>query len=320
LRQYVARRFLLLVPTLFLASLFIFAIIQLAPGDPVQMMLGSEATPQQIADERERLGLDKPAPYRYAVWLGDVARLNLGRSLVNKRPSVELVADAFPNTLRLTLTALAIAIALGFTSGVVAAVRANQRLDLAITSFASLGLALPSFFVGIMLIYVFAVALRWLPPSGIGDESGSFVSNLRYMILPVATIALGNLAVLSRFVRSSMLDVLGADYVRTARAKGLREGVVVGKHALRNALLPVVTVLGVQFGKLLGGAVITESVFAYPGIGRLVVMSIQNRDYPVVQATLMLVVLIFLLTNIAVDVSYGYLDPRVRMGGGRAGA
>jgi ABC-type dipeptide/oligopeptide/nickel transport system permease component len=166
-----------------------------------------------------------------------------------------------------------------------------------------------------MLIYLFAVALRWLPPSGIGDEQASFTSNLKYLVLPVATIMLGNLAVLSRFVRSAMLDVLGADYVRTARAKGLREPVVVTRHALRTALLPVVTVLGVQFGRLLGGAVITESVFSYPGMGRLVIMSIQNRDYPVVQATLMLVVLIFLVTNIAVDMSYAFLDPRIRMTG-----
>jgi peptide/nickel transport system permease protein len=312
---YLIRRLLLLVPTLFLASLLIFAIIQLAPGDPVKMMLGPEATPEQIADERERLGLDRPVVYRYMVWLTDVAHLNLGRSLVNRRPAADLVAEAFPNTLRLALTALTLAVVLGLVAGIFAALNANRPVDFAITSGASLGLSLPTFFFGILLIYVFSVALRWLPPSGIGDEQAGFISNLRYLILPVATILLGNLAVLSRFVRSAMLDVLGADYVRTARAKGLREGVVVTRHALRTALLPVVTVLGVQFGRLLGGAVITESVFSYPGMGRLVIMSIQNRDYPVVQATLMLVVFIFLLTNIVVDMSYAFLDPRIRMTG-----
>lgn len=300
---------------MFLASLLIFGIIQLAPGDPVKMMLGPEATPEQIADERERLGLDQPVPYRYVVWLTDVASLNLGRSLVNRRPAAELVAEAFPHTLRLALTALALAVVLGLVLGILAALNANRPIDFAITSGASLGLSLPTFFFGILLIYVFAVALRWLPPSGIGNERDSWVSNLRFLVLPVATILLGNLAVLSRFVRSAMLDVLGADYVRTARAKGLRENVVVTRHALRTALLPVVTVLGVQFGRLLGGAVITESVFSYPGMGRLVIMSIQNRDYPVVQATLMLVVLIFLVTNIAVDMSYAFLDPRIRMSG-----
>jgi peptide/nickel transport system permease protein len=312
--RYLVRRLLLLIPTLFLASLFIFGIITLAPGDPVRMMLGSEATPDQVAGERERLGLDKPLPYRYVVWITDVAHLNLGRSLINSRPVVGLVASAVPNTLRLALTAAVVAILLGFSSGIFAALRANRPLDFVITSIASLGLAVPSFFFGIMLIYLFAVALHWLPPSGIGDDRAPFLANLRYLILPVATIALGNLSVLSRFVRSSMLDVLGADYVLTARAKGLGQRVVVTRHALKNALLPVVTVLGIQFGKLLGGAVITESVFSYPGLGRLVIMSIQNRDYPVVQATLMLVVVIFLLTNIVVDLSYAYLDPRVRLG------
>ena len=312
---YLTRRLLLLIPTLILASLLIFAIIQLAPGDPVKMMLGPEATPEQIADERERLGLDRPVVYRYLVWVTDVAQLNLGRSLVNRRPAVQLVAEAFPNTLRLTLTAMTLAVVLGLAAGIFAALNANRPVDMAITSGASLSLSVPTFFLGIMLIYVFAVALRWLPPSGIGNEQASFVSNLQYLVLPVATIMLGNLAVLSRFVRSAMLDVLGADYVRTARAKGLRERVVVTRHALRTALIPVVTVLGVQFGRLLGGAVITESVFSYPGMGRLVIMSIQNRDYPVVQATLMLVVLIFLVTNIAVDLSYAFIDPRVRMTG-----
>jgi peptide/nickel transport system permease protein len=312
---YLARRLLLLVPTLFLASILIFAIIQLAPGDPVKMMLGSEATPEQVADERERLGLDKPVPYRYAVWIGDVSHLNLGRSLVNRRPAADLVAEAFPNTLKLTLTALTLAVVFGLVAGIFAALNANRPVDFVITSGASLALSLPSFFFGIMLIYFFAVALRWLPPSGIGNEQDSWISNLRYLILPVCTILLGNQAVISRFVRSAMLDVLSADYVRTARAKGLHERVVVTRHALRTALIPVVTVLGVQFGRLLGGAVITESVFSYPGMGRLVIMSIQNRDYPVVQATLMLVVFIFLLTNIIVDVSYAFLDPRIRMTG-----
>ena len=312
---YLTRRLLLLIPTLILASLLIFAIIQLAPGDPVKMMLGPEATPEQIADERERLGLDRPVAYRYLVWVTDVAQLNLGRSLVNRRPATELVAEAFPNTLRLTLTAMTLAVILGLAAGIFAALNANQPVDMAITGGASFSLSVPTFFLGIMLIYIFAVALRWLPPSGIGDEQASFVSNLKYLVMPVATIMLGNLAVLSRFVRSAMLDVLGADYVRTARAKGLRERVVVTRHALRSALIPVVTVLGVQFGRLLGGAVITESVFSYPGMGRLVIMSIQNRDYPVVQATLMLVVLIFLVTNIAVDLSYAFIDPRVRMTG-----
>jgi len=311
--RYLVHRLLLLLPTVALASVLIFAIIQLAPGDPARMMLGTQATPEEIALERTRLGLDQPVPVRYVIWLADVARFNLGRSQATNRPVATLVADAFPNTLRLALTALALATLIGFPLGVLAAIRQNQPTDAIITGLNALGLALPAFWLGILLILLFSVHLRWLPPSGIGDLSKPFYQNLPYLVLPVTTIAVSNLSVFARFVRSAMLDVLGADYVRTARAKGLAEGVVVTRHALRNALIPVVTILGIQFGRLLGGAVVTESVFSYPGIGRLVVTSILNRDYPVVQATLMFVDIVFLLTNIVVDVSYAYLDPRVKL-------
>lgn len=313
--RYLARRSLMLVPTLFLSSILIFAIIQLAPGDPARMMLGTEATEQQIARERTRLGLDEPIPVRYVVWLSDVAQLNLGTSQVNNQPVTGLVADAFPNTLRLALIALSLAILIGFPLGIWAAVRQNRGADFAVTSFSSLGLSIPSFWLGLLLILVFAVNLRWLPPSGVGDPGKSFLFNLEFLILPVITIAVSNMSVFSRFVRSAMIDVLGSDYVRTARAKGLPESTVIGRHALRTTLLPIVTTVGIQFGSLLGGAVVTESVFAYPGIGRLIVRSILNRDYPVVQATLMLVVAIFLITNLIVDISYAYLDPSVKLEG-----
>ncbi|HEY3080912.1 MAG TPA: ABC transporter permease [Chloroflexota bacterium] len=308
---YLARRWLALLPTLLLASVLIFAIIQLSPGDPVRMKLGTEASPEEVANERERLGLDRPVPYRYAVWLSDVARLNLGRSLVNNKPVVDLVAEAFPNTLRLSLTAFALAVLIGLPLGSLAAVRHNGRVDTLITGLNALGLAVPAFFVGMMLILVFAVSLQWLPPSGVGNPSQPWYANLRYLVLPVATITLSNLSVFSRFVRSAMIDVLGADYVRTARAKGVPELAVIGRHAFRNALIPVVTVLGIQFSRLLGGAVVTEAVFSYPGLGRLVVTSILNRDYPVVQGALMLVVAVFLVTSIVIDLSYTWLDPRV---------
>jgi ABC-type dipeptide/oligopeptide/nickel transport system permease component len=314
-QRFLLQRVALLVPTLFLASLLVFAIIQLAPGDPARMRLGTEATPDEVAAERVRLGLDQPVPVRYVIWLDDVIHLNLGQSQVNDRPVVTLVLEAFPNTLRLALSALIISVLLGFPLGMLAAVHRNGRIDFLVTGLASLGLAVPSFWLGIMLILLFSVTLRVLPPSGVGDPDQPFWTWLTYLIMPVVTIAFSNLAVFSRFVRSSMIDVLSADFVRTARAKGLPERVVVARHALRNALIPVITILGIQFGRLLGGAVVTEAVFAYPGIGRLVVTSILNRDYPVVQATLMLVVLIFLVTNILVDVSYVYLDPRVKLAG-----
>lgn len=315
MQRFLAQRLLLLVPTLLLASILIFGIIELAPGDPARMMLGPDATPAQVASERVQLGLDQPVPVRYVIWLGDVAHGNLGVSLVYDRPVTALVLEAFPNTLRLAVSALLLSVLLGFPMGMLAALRQNRPTDFILTSLASLGLAIPSFWLGILLILVFSVKLKWLPPSGVGTADQGFLVGLTYLVMPVVTIAVSNLAVFSRFVRSSMIDVLTADYVRTARAKGLGETAVVSRHALRNALLPVVTILGIQIGRLLGGAVITEAVFAYPGIGRLVVTSILNRDYPVVQATLMLVVLIFLATNLVVDFSYTFLDPRVSPGG-----
>lgn len=313
MQRYLIRRLLLLLPTLFIASILIFGIITLAPGDPARMMLGTQATPEEIAVERERLGLDQPIPMRYAIWLTDVAKLNLGVSQSSRRPVATLIADALPNTLRLALISLAVALLIGFPLGMLAATNANRRIDAIITGFNSLGLAMPSFWFGLLLILFFSVELKWLPASGIGEPNQPFYTRAVYLIMPVATIAISNMSVFSRYVRSAMIDVLSADYVRTARAKGLAENVVIARHALRNALIPVITIVGIQFGRLLGGAVVTESVFAYPGIGRLVINSIQNRDYPVVQATLMLVVLIFLMTNIIVDASYAYLDPRVKL-------
>ena len=317
MQRFLIQRLLLLIPTLLLASVLIFAIIELAPGDPARMMLGTEATPEQVAAERVQLGLDRPIPVRYLIWLGNVSHLNLGVSLVYDRPVTALVLEAFPNTLRLALSALVLSTLIGFPLGVVSALRQNRPIDFLVTSFASLGLAVPGFWLGIMLILLLSVDLKWLPPSGAGDPDQGILSAASYLVMPVATIAVSNLAVFARFVRSSMIDVLSADFVRTARAKGLRETAVVYRHALRNALIPVVTILGIQFGRLLGGAVITEAVFAYPGVGRLVVTSILNRDYPVVQAALMLVVIIFLLTNIVVDMSYALLDPRLNLGGAR---
>jgi ABC-type dipeptide/oligopeptide/nickel transport system permease component len=317
MQQYLIRRLLLLIPTLLIASILIFAIIALAPGDPARMMLGAQATPEEVAVERERLGLDKPIPVRYAIWLTDVARLNLGVSQSTRRPVSQLIADSVPHTLRLALISLAVAMLIGFPLGMLAAINANRRVDAIITGINSVGLAMPAFWVGLLLILFFSVELRWLPASGIGDANRPLYERLHFLLMPVATIALSNLSVFSRYVRSAMIDVLSTDYVRTARAKGLSERLVVVRHALQNALIPVVTIIGIQFGRLLGGAVVTESVFAYPGLGRLVINAIQNRDYPVVQASLMLVVIIFLITNIIVDASYAYLDPRVKLERGR---
>lgn len=316
MQRYIAYRLLMTIPTLFLASVLIFAIITLSPGDPARMMLGPEATEADVQNERARLGLDRPIPVRYAIWVSDVAQLNLGISQVNSRPVTSRIANAFPNTLRLTLIVLVISIGIGFPMGIYAALRQNRTGDFLVTGMNSIGLAVPSFWVGIMLILLFGVTLRWLPPSGVGEDGG-LIGDPRFLVMPVITLAASNIAVFSRFLRSSMIDVLGRDYIRTARAKGLLERFVVLRHGLRNALLPVVTALGIQFGRLMGGAVVTETVFSYPGIGRLVVSSILNRDYPVVQATLILIVLLFLIVNIIVDLSYAYLDPTIKFQGAR---
>lgn len=313
MQTYVFRRLLQLIPTLFAASILIFFIITLAPGDPAAMRLGQEATSEQIQQERERLGLDAPLPVRYAIWLGDVLSLNLGRSLYTNRPVTQLIAEAFPRTVQLSLIALVVSLAVGIPLGIVAALQRDRIPDAMITGITVLGLSIPSFWLGILLILLLSVQMRLLPPSGAGPADLGFPANWRFLIMPVLTIAVSNLAVFSRFMRSALIDVLAEDFVRTARAKGLSERWVILRHALKNALIPVVTIIGIQFGTLLGGAVVTESVFAYPGIGRLTVTAILNRDYPVVQSTLMLVVVIFLLANMIVDLLYGYLDPRVRM-------
>ena len=310
---YLLRRLLQLLPTLLTASILIFFIIALAPGDPAAMRLGPEATQEQIQNERERLGLDQPLPIRYAIWMGDVLLLNLGRSLYTNRPVTELIGEAFPKTVELSLTALVVSLLIGIPLGIWDALHKDQWPDTLITGFNALGLAIPSFWLGILLILFFSVQTRLLPPSGAGPAELGFPANFRYLIMPVATIAISNLSVFSRFMRSALIDVLSEDFIRTARAKGLSEWLVIARHALKNALIPIVTIVGIQFGILLGGAVVTESVFAYPGIGRLTITAILNRDYPVVQATLMLVVLIFLIANTLVDLLYGYLDPRVRL-------
>ena len=313
MQTYVIRRFLELIPAMFAASILIFLMITLAPGDPVAMRLGTEATPEQIAAERTRLGLDQPLPVRYGIWLADVARLDLGQSLYTNRPVTTMIAEAFPKTVQLALLSLVLSLLIGLPLGMWAALRQDRPADTVITGFNALGLAIPNFWLGILMILLFSVQLRWLPPSGAGSADQGIVATLRYLAMPVLSIAVSNLSVFARFTRSALIDVMKDDFIRTARAKGLAERVVINRHALKNALIPVVTIVGIQFGRLLGGAVVTESVFAFPGIGRLTVTAILNRDYPVVQAILLLVVFIFLVANVLVDLLYGYLDPRVRL-------
>ena len=277
--------------------------LDLVPGDAVQLMLGEHATKEAVAQLREYLGLDKPLLVRYVDYLARLAHGDLGRSILQHRPVIDELADTWPATVELTIAALVIATLVGVPAGIVSAIRPNSIFD-ALARLGSLfGLSMPIFWTGLVMIVLFSLWLPWLPVGG----RGSFA----HLVLPAIALALPSIAVLARLTRSSVLEVLGEDYVRTARAKGLRERGVVMKHALRNALLPIVTLLGLQAGQLMGGAVLTETVFAWPGLGRLMVKAIFARDYVLLQGAVLVYALAFVVVNLLVDLSYGLLDPRI---------
>jgi peptide/nickel transport system permease protein len=299
-----ARRLLASAGVIAGVALLTFLLLHLVPGDPVEAMLGESATPADRAALRAELGLDAPLPFQLARYAAALVRLDLGQSLVSRRPVGELIAERFPATLQLAAAALGLAIAVAVPLGVLAARRRGGSADQAAMGLALLGMSVPTFWLGPLLMLVFAVWLGWTPISG--------REGIDSLILPAATLGTGMAAVLARMTRASLLETLGEDYIRTARAKGLSEARVVWRHGLRNAALPVVTVLGMQLGALLGGAVITETVFSWPGIGSLLVESIQRRDYPVVQGCVLLVSVTYVLVNTATDALYAWLDPRVR--------
>lgn len=302
---YILRRLGLSVFVLWGAISIVFLAIRLAPGDPAQMMLGASATTQEVAALRARLGLDQPMPVQYARYLVQVARLDLGESLRLDQPAMGAILERVPQTGRLTLLAMAIAVLLSFPMGIAAALAPGRPIDQVISVLSLLGQSVPNFWLGIMLVLVFARTLRLLPSGG--------ADTWQHLILPATTLALPLVGILTRLIRGGLLEVLREDYVRTARAKGLAPWSVMTRHALLNMLIPVVTVMGLQLGTLLGGAVIVESVFAWPGVGRLLVEAIGNRDYPLVQAAILFITGAFVLINLLVDLSYGYLDPRVRL-------
>jgi len=311
---YILRRLLHLIPVVLLTSVLVFLLLHLVPGDPAETVAGPDATPDVIQAVRQKMGLDRPLPIQYGIWLGNVARFDLGASYISKMPVIDLVGYAFPATIQLALAGLFLALAVSLPLGVLASVKQASKLDLFVQSFTALGLGVPNFWLGILLILLFALILGILPPGGRIDPMQSPAMGLKTLILPAVTLGVQMSAVFTRFVRAAMLEVLHEDYVRTARAKGLHERVVVVRHALRSALVPVVTVVGLQFGRLLGGAVVVESVFAWPGVGRLIIQAVEQRDYTVVQAALLWLVLVFLLINLITDVLYAFLDPRIRLG------
>ena len=310
---YIIKRLIAMLPVLALVSLIVFTIIHLTPGDPALIMLGEEATPQALAALRHELGLDQPLPVQYLVWLSHVLRGDLGRSIRTNQPVIEAITQRLPVTLELTTLAMVISIMAAIPAGIISATRRNSASDLISTTLALLGISMPSFFLAILLIFVFSLKVRWLPPMGYTPFQKGVWENLRGMVLPAVTLGTAAMAIVARLTRSTLLEALQQDYIRTARAKGLREQAVIYSHALKNAMIPITTILGLQIGFLLGGAVITETIFALPGVGRLVVASIFERDFPLVQGVVLVLALMHLVINLIVDLLYAYLDPRIRM-------
>ncbi len=304
LSRYIGQRLLAAVVTLLGISLIIFFMVRLLPGDPARIIAGLLASEADVARIRSQLALDKPVPVQYVLFLSDLAQGNLGISARTSEPVLKEVLQRLPATIELAIISSLLATVLGILGGVVAAVRQYSKLDYLISFGTLFGVSMPVYWLGLMLIIVFAVHLHWFPAAG-AERPTSF-------ILPSLTLAAFSIALVARMTRSSMLEVLRQDYVRTARAKGLGEEFVIYRHALKNALIPVVTVVGLQFGTLLGGAVLTESVFGWPGIGLLLVDSIFARDYPMVQGIVLMFAFLFILVNLAVDIIYAYIDPRIR--------
>ena len=304
---YVGRRLLAVVPVLFGVTLAVFSMLFLVPGDPVKIMLAEfVTTPDQVARMRAQLHLDEPVLQQYGRFVGNALRGDLGMSIRSRRPVATEIGENLGSTGRLALASMVVAIALGVPLGLIAALGRNSWLDVAAMGVALLGVAMPSFWLGFLLIFVFSLHLGWLPATGGGD--------LPHLVMPAVALGTIAAAIIARLTRSSMLEVLGQDYVRTARAKGLGGFAVVVRHALRNALIPVVTVFGLQFGNLLGGAVIVETVFSRPGLGRLIVGAILSKDFPLVQGTVLFVATAYVLINVVVDMAYAYVDPRIRIG------
>jgi len=302
--NYLIKRLLSTIPVLLGISLLLFFMLRLLPGDPAQVLAGQMATPQEIENIRQQLGLDRPIYEQYANYLSRLVRFDLGRSARTQNPVTEEIWARLPNTLLLAVVAISLACLFGIPAGIISAVRPYSWIDYLVTTSALFGMSMPVFWLGLMLVVVFSVILKWLPAGGTGSW--------QHVILPSFTLAAFVVAFIARMTRSTMIETLAQDFTTTARSKGLQERVVVIKHALKNALIPIITVVGLQFGMLLGGAVLTETVFAWPGLGRLIVDSILARDYPVIQGSILIFGLLYIMVNLAVDFIYALVDPRIR--------
>ena len=302
--RLIGRRLLFLLPVLFGILLAVFVTMRIVPGDPARLVAGPDAGPEELATIRQQFGLDRPLHVQFERYVLDILRGEFGRSLKTQRPVLDEIVPRLGNTALLAVLSTLFAVSVGLFAGIVAAARRNSAFDHATMVVAMLGVSTPSFYLGIVLIVVFAVMLRLFPAGGSGG--------LAHLVLPAVTLGASTLGIVARMTRASMIDVLDEDYIRTARAKGVRERLIVARHALRNALLPVIAVVALQFGFVLAGSVLVETVFSFPGIGWLIVESISMRDFPVVQGSILLVTFVSVLVNLAADILYGYADPRVK--------
>lgn len=315
MERYLVRRLVMLLPVLIGTTVVVFSLIHLVPGDAALVILGNDYTPEGAQQLRTQLGLDRPLYVQYLDWIGNVLQGNLGNSIYpfggikfQGDPVAKIIIDRLPTTLTLTFGTMALSILLALPIGMITAIKRNSATDSILRIVSMIGISMPVFWFGLLLILVFAVRLHWLPANGNISTSG-----LQALILPVIALGISDAALLSRMTRSAMLEVLAEDYVRTARAKGLKSIVVYYRHALRNALIPIITVVGFQFGGLLSGAILTETIFTMPGLGRLLVESVFRRDYPVIQGCVLVIALMYVVTNLVVDLFYAYLDPRVSL-------
>jgi peptide/nickel transport system permease protein/oligopeptide transport system permease protein len=303
---FILRRVLLAIPTLFGVLVVAFLVLQVAPGDPVQAMVGEHADSATVARLHAQLHLDEPLVKRFGIYIGDIAKGDLGRSYITDRPISRDIKERFPKTLQLAGAAMLLAALIGITLGILSAAKPGGFADRFALGLAYIGISFPVYWVGLLLILLFAVTLHWLPPSGFGG--------IRFLILPALTLGMRSIAFLARMTRSAMLDALNSDFIRTARAKGLRESMITMRHGFRNALIPVITVLGLDFGAYLTGSILTETIFGWPGIGRYVVNAISRRDLPAIQGSVLFLSTVFVLVNLITDLAYAKADPRVRLG------
>ncbi|OSI30550.1 ABC transporter permease [Bradyrhizobium canariense] len=310
--SYIIRRLLSILPVMLIAAIIIFVLLHLAPGDPAAVMAGNSATPQTIAEMRNKMGLDEPLWWQFGVWALNLLQGDLGQSILWGTPVTTLLAQRIEPTLSLTITTTFFAVSLALLLGIAAAAKAGTAFDRLVMAFAVLDFSIPVFVVGYGLIYIFAIKLKWLPVQGYSSIADGLGPWLRSLALPTLTLGLIFIALISRITRSTLLEVLDEDFMRTARAKGVAGGPLLLKHALKNAALPIVTVIGMGLGFLIGGAVITETVYNIPGIGRLLVDAISQRDYPVIQGVTLVFSAVYMLVNLVVDLSYPLFDPRIR--------